>query len=225
MKKYKETAAFLSLVVVLLLAACSNQAEEVAAMEGEVRKEADDSSASELFIDSLGYFLQEDGTEDAFNDGALGAAEDQTAKEDVAEEQKEAQQAEVMIYYGNGASDELSAETSFMEQVTAENLVDALSRHNIVSLGTKVNSFEEEEADGKKTLRLDLSKSFYEYLKTMTKEGEKIIMYSVAATFMEAYDADGIFITVDGKILKTEHATYEEPIHYTPGQLKALEGE
>ena len=46
----------------------------------------------------------------------------------------------------------------------------------------------------------------------MTQEGEKIILSSVAATFLEAYDAEEIIITVDGKALETEHASYEEPI-------------
>lgn len=227
MRKYKKMAVFLPLVAALLLTACSNPAEEVTAMEGETAK---DTEASELLMDSLEYLLQEENADEMAEEGSFDGPEghigpDSALQEDTAQRQEEAQQAEVMIYYGNGASDELDAETSVMEQVTAENLVDALLKHNIVSLGTKVNSFEEEEKDGQKTLHLDLSKSFYEYLKTMTKEGEKIIIYSVAATFVEAYDADGIVITVEGKALKTEHASYEEPLHYTPGQLKALEGE
>jgi len=136
--------------------------------------------------------------------------QDEQGKEEKGEET--AEQKEVTIYYGNGASNMLSAEKTAMEQVTAEKLIDALLKHNIVSLGTKVNFFEEKEADGIKMLELDLSRTFRDYLKTMTQEGEKIIISSIAATFLEAYGADEIVITVDGKALETENSSYEEPI-------------
>ncbi|MDE5597716.1 MAG: GerMN domain-containing protein [Lachnospiraceae bacterium] len=144
-----------------------------------------------------------------------------TADAPVNEETEEAVQTDVMIYYGNGASDNLDMEISTMEQVTADNLIDALAKHNIVSIGTKVNSFDEEDNNGVKTLHLDLSKTFHEYLKTMTEEGENIIMCSVAATFLKAYDADEIAITVEGDVLQTDHATYEEPLRFKAEQLTA----
>ena len=203
MKNGKLMAVVL-IVIVLALAACSNSVEEVTAMENN---QADETSANDLIVDSLGFLLNED---EASTDGEEQASEEE---EEQAEEMTE--QKEVMIYYGNGASDMLSSEKTEMEQITADKLLDALLKHNIVSLGTKVNVFEEEDADGLKRLNLDLSKTFRDYLKTMTQEGEKVIMSSVAATFLEAYGADEIVITVDGKVLETEHASYEEPIRFS----------
>ncbi len=193
-------------VLILVLAACGNRAEEVTAMEDE---QVPDVSAGDLLVDSLEYLLDEEGTE----------KEEQSVSTEEPDEEEEQSQIEVTIYYGNGASDELNTEISTMEQISAENLIDALVRHNIVSLGTKVYSFEEKDVDGEKTLYLDLSKTFREYLKTMTQEGENIIMSSVTGTFLAAYDAEKIMITVDGNVLKTDHATYEEPLHCTPGRL------
>lgn len=195
--------------LVLALAACGKGSEEVSAMEEE---QMPDVTASDLLVDSLEYLLDEEEGNIEEDDLPLAKAEDP-------DEEEEQPQVEVMIYYGNGASEELNTEVSAMEQISAENLIDALVRHNIVSLGTKVNSFEEKETDGEKTLYLDLSKTFQEYLKTMTQKGENIILSSVTATFLEAYDADKIMITIDGEVLKTEHATYEEPFHCAPGEL------
>ncbi len=202
--KNRKLMAVVLIVIVLALAACSNSVEEVTAMENN---QADETSANDLIVDSLGFLLNED---EASTDGEEQASEEE---EEQAEEMTE--QKEVMIYYGNGASDMLSSEKTEMEQITADKLLDALLKHNIVSLGTKVNVFEEEDADGLKRLNLDLSKTFRDYLKTMTQEGEKVIMSSVAATFLEAYGADEIVITVDGKVLETEHASYEEPIRFS----------
>jgi len=199
----RKLTAVISVIIVLTLAACGNAAEDVTVMEENTDRET---SANDLLVNSLEYLL---------NEGGMTSNEEGRAPEgDDGQAEKEAMTArtEVTIYYGNGASNMLNSEMTEMEQVTAENLVDALLKHNIVSLGTKVNSFEEEEADGVKKLYLDLSKTFREYLKTMTQEGEKIIISSVAATFLEAYDAEEIVITVDGKVLETEHASYEEPI-------------
>lgn len=206
--KNRSWIAFSIALLVLALAACGNRAEEVSAMEDE---QMPDVSASDLLVDSLEYLLDEE-------DGVI-EEEDQPFVEAEKPDEEEQPQVEVMIYYGNGASEELNTEVSIMEQISAENLIDALVRHNIVSLGTKVHSFEEKEVDGEKTLYLDLSKTFQEYLKTMTQKGENIILSSVTATFLEAYDADKIVITIDGEVLRTEHATYEEPFHCAPGEL------
>lgn len=202
--KNRKLMAVVLIVIVLALAACSNSVEEVTAMENN---QADEASANDLIVDSLGFLLNED---EASTDG-----EEQESEEEEEQAEEMTEQKEVMIYYGNGASDMLSSEKTEMEQITADKLLDALLKHNIVSLGTKVNVFEEEDADGLKRLNLDLSKTFRDYLKTMTQEGEKVIMSSVAATFLEAYGADEIVITVDGKVLETEHASYEEPIRFS----------
>lgn len=214
--KNKRRIAFPIIVLILALAACGNRAEEVAAMEEDQLPEV---SAGDLLVDSLEYLLDEEVSLDETFLNETPSEEDAAAPGEETPEEEEESKVEVTIYYGNGASDELKAEVSTMEQVSAENLIDALIRHNIVSLGTKVHSFEEKDEDGEKTLYLDLSKTFREYLKTMTREGENIIMSSVTTTFLEAYGADKIMITIDGDVLKTEHATYSEPLYCAPGEL------
>ncbi len=215
--KNRKLMAVILVLTVLALAACGNRVEETAAMDNIPDSET---STSDILVDSLEFLLSEDATktdgeEQAPEEDAEQAPEEDAEQAPEGEEEltdEKSEQKEVTIYYGNGASEMLSSEKAAMEQVTAEKLIEALLRHNIVSLGTKVNSFEEEDADGVKKLKLDLSKTFREYLKTMTQEGEKIIISSVAATFLEAYGAEEITITVEGKALETEHASYEEPI-------------
>lgn len=179
MKKKRFIAMFV-LLIILMLAACSNTTQNVTDAEDE-----------ELSFGEITVMNEEEDTE----------------------------KIEVTIYYGNGASQELNTEIVSLDELSAENLIDALGRHNIVSLGTKVNSFEEQGIDDTKALSLDMSKTFREYLRTMAKEGENVILSSVAATFLEAYGADSIMITVDGEVIETEHAVYEEPFHFSAKQL------
>ncbi|MCH5257968.1 MAG: GerMN domain-containing protein [Lachnospiraceae bacterium] len=206
MNKRKLTA-LMAVLVMSAMAACGNTKE--ASNMNEVEAEHMESSTN-ILVSTLEYMLNEDEVQ--------GEAED---NKDQAEEEETLDQVEATIYYGNGASDKLNTEVSTMEELTAENLISALSGHNIVSLGTKVNSFEEEEGTRGKALHLDLDKAFREYLKTMNKESEKIILASVTATFLEAYDAESITITVDGKVLETNHNTYEEPFEYAREYIKS----
>ncbi|MBQ6807048.1 MAG: GerMN domain-containing protein [Lachnospiraceae bacterium] len=206
--KKKKKMVLMVVIAMLALAACGNATGETATSETVTVPET---SSGEFLVDSLKYLLVEEEI----------ATEEQTVAEGqiTSEEQISTEKMQTVIYYGNGASFELNTEVTSLEQLTAENLVAALAKRNIVSLDTKVNSFEEEENNGNKVLYLDLSKSFREYLETMTQEGECIIIASLTDTFLEAYDADSMVLMIDGSVLETAHASYEEPLEFYETKL------
>lgn len=187
-KKKRVVLAVSAVAVVLMLAACANTTNTPSPSSELVVPET---LSKEFLASSLEYLLKEE-----------------------SEQAEDVQQTQVTVYYGNSGSLELKYEDAAIEQLTPENLIDSLAKHNIVSLDTKVNSFEEEENDGGKVLKLDLSGSFREYLKTMSENGEKVILASVTNTFLEAYEAESIQITVEGGPLETSHGSYEEPMGY-----------
>lgn len=127
----------------------------------------------------------------------------------------------VVIYYGKGGSLELIRETAEIGELTPDGLIDALARHNIVPLlDTKVLSFEIVEEDGKKIVCLNLSKAFGEYLRTMSKEAECIIVASITDTFLENYGADALRLMVDGEAVSTENGEYGGALEKcTPDEL------
>ena len=122
----------------------------------------------------------------------------------------------MVVYYSNGKADGLEKEMVEVEAVTPEQVVSSLSRHNIVSMDTKVLGFEikESDAQGRKILGLDLSKAFGEYLKTMGKDCEGVLLAALANTFLDNYQADALVLTVDGKALETRHGVYEGEFTY-----------
>lgn len=123
---------------------------------------------------------------------------------------QETQAVEAVIYYGNEQADGLLQKTVQLDSVTPEHLISELAKLNVVSIDTKVNSFEQ---DGK-SLKLDLSKGFSEYVNMMGTSGEYIVMGGLVDTFLTAFEAEEILITVDGKPLETGHAIYEEPLRF-----------
>ena len=217
--KHRKKAIFAIIILVVLLAACGIRSDK-GVTSGEMV--APEVSSEDLLVSSLEYLLLYDNEEEKTDHGSNSSDQDEKIKnaaegaEDSIQPEKDVQSEEAVIYYGDGGSVALKQETIELKAVTPDELIGALSRHNIVSLDTKVLSFEQRDA----VLYLDLSKAAGEYLRTMSKEAECIIVAAVVNTFLGNYDADAIYIMVEGEALVTSNAEYTEALELcTPAEL------
>ena len=233
MKKVGRAAAVAAIMAVLLSACGTLAGGRV--NSGEIV--VPEMSSEDLLVSSLELLLEEEEVPKEAQDLSSEAEQEQPqGVEEQVEEQAEDEadkkeqervpaENEAVIFYGNAGSYDLNREIVPIGEKTAEELVDALARHNIMSLDTKVLSFEEKEAAGERILHLDLSKAAGEYLKTMSREAECIILASVVNTFLENYEADGVFIAVNGKPLTTKNAEYPYALkRCTPEELLEKSG-
>lgn len=164
------------------------------------------------------------GEEPGNTDSKVGGLESDAGNtaENPGQEEESAETETAVIYYGKGGSMELIQETAEISELAPDELIDALARHNIVPLlDTKVLSFETVQEDGKKVLRLNLSKAFGEYLRTMSKEAECIIVASITDTFLENYDADALQLLVEDEAVGEYGGALEK---CTPEELMELMG-
>ena len=222
--KNKGKAAFSIIILVVLLAACGIKSDKSVTTGEMVVPEV---SSEDLLVSSLEYLLLDDEKEDAADqepqdseDLDPAAEESDTSEEQSVQTGDDVQGEEAVIYYGDGGSVALKQETIEVSSVSPEELVNVLARHNIVSLDTKVLSFEQGEEGGDVVLYLDLSKAAGEYLRTMSKEAECIIVAALVNTFLENYNADAIYITVEGGVLTTSNTEYTKPLELcTPMEL------
>lgn len=129
---------------------------------------------------------------------------------------------QVRIYFSRIGEMGLESAEETLNGLRPENIISHLSLHNITSIDTKVNSFSEEKENGKKILYLNLTKAYGEYVNTMNEQSEELILAALTKTFLEAYDADGLMLTVEGKALTTAHQTYHAPL---TGELVSTEEE
>lgn len=136
--------------------------------------------------------------------------------------EESAEPVQVRIYFSRIGEMGLESAEETLNGLRPENIISHLSLHNITSIDTKVNSFSEEKENGKKILYLDLTKAYGEYVNTMNKQSEELILAALSKTFLEAYDADGLMLTVEGKSLTTAHQTYDAPL---TGELVSTEEE
>lgn len=218
--KKKNMAAFV-LLAVMLLTACGQAADAAVKTEEIVVPEM---SSKDMLVNSLEYLLDEETVEE--NGEQVPQAEQQEKEQETEADNKTADEHDAqaaVICYGKNMDSDLTREEITAEEITPDVLLNALARHNIVPLlDTKALSMEERDEDGQKILYLDLSGSFREYLMTMSMEAECIIISSIVNTFVANYDADAVYITVEGETLVTSHAEYTEAVAGdTPGELMA----
>lgn len=151
--------------------------------------------------------------------------------EEVAEEEKNEEQLDkvtpaptpeedkLWIYYGDENAENLLIDGIEKQKVTPELLISELSKRNVISKDTKINSIKETKNSNGKTLELDFSEKFQEDLFNQGSSGEFIMMGSVVNTFLRAYEADSMTITVNGNILESGHCIYESPMKaYEPDE-------
>lgn len=124
--------------------------------------------------------------------------------------------AEINVYYSNDNADAIISSTETMDELTPDNIVKKLAEHNVVSADTKVIALTEEENDGKKALKLDLSGEFKEYILMMGSTEEYMAIGSLVNTFLDAYDAESILITIDGQMFESAHQSYENYLMFYP---------
>ena len=92
------------------------------------------------------------------------------------------------------------------ETVVVEHLISA----GVLPDGTAVNEL---TVDGTQ-LSIDLNDAFLNHLYTMGTSGERILVGSVVNTFLSAYGAETVFLTVNGEIIESGHVIYDFPLEF-----------
>ena len=108
---------------------------------------------------------------------------------------EEPETVEVNIYFVKGSFDSFKTEKEELSKLSPETLTSALAKRNIAPVDTGVTDFRQETTEtGEVVLYLELTPNFETYLSTMSEEAEKAIKASLANTFLEAYDAESIYL-------------------------------
>lgn len=114
------------------------------------------------------------------------------------------------IYTPNENADGFYDTVILVDERNAQNIVAELIKENVLNEGIAVNS---ENLDGAQ-LQLDFNSAFRDQLVTYGTAGEKMMIGSVVNTFLSAYGAETVMITVDGEILESGHMIYDFPITF-----------
>ena len=117
----------------------------------------------------------------------------------------------ITYYHGNDRGSQLVAETTLIPKLTAQALLDLLAEQKVIPQGTGVRNFR--LADG--VITLDLTREFEEEAQTLSRSKEEIMVGSLVNTFLETYEASGLELTTEGRILKTRHHLYDGVLEFS----------
>lgn len=123
---------------------------------------------------------------------------------------------EIQLYVSNDDATEFVSESVKIDELTPENIVNALVQKSVLPSDIQVLKCEEQIVDGVKSLDVDFNEAFGTYVCSMGTTGEYYTIGSVVNTFLDAYGCEQIKITVEGNTLESGHAEY-------PGYMNRFE--
>ena len=113
-------------------------------------------------------------------------------------------------YRGNENADGLLSREVLVPEITPDIVLRALMEDGVVPADVSVLTLTRKEEQ----LLIDFNNAFFLHLCSMGTAGETMIMNSVVNTFLSAYNATSVIITVEGQTLETGHVIYDFPLTY-----------
>ncbi len=121
---------------------------------------------------------------------------------------------ELMVYYGDENAEHIISKPIEVESISPEIITEQLIAVKVLPEGVEVIKFEEQKENGAYALHIDFSEAFQTQIFQMGTAGEYIMINSVVNTFLDAYDADKVRITVEGMVLESGHAIYDDYLFF-----------
>lgn len=123
---------------------------------------------------------------------------------------KEPEMLSYEMYYGDENAESFLSVTVRTNIIAPDAVAMALVGQGVLAEEVRVNSLELREGQ----LHLDFNEAFLEQLGAMGTAGERMLMGSVVNTFLDAFDAETVVITVDGRVPESGHMVYDAPIGF-----------
>lgn len=119
--------------------------------------------------------------------------------------------ATLAVYSSNANADGLVRSEVQVEQINETVIVEQLIAKDILPQDAAVNSLTQNE----KQLAIDFNTAFQTRLFSLGTAGESLLIQSVVNTFLEAYGAESVVLTINGAALESGHAVYDFPLTFT----------
>lgn len=112
------------------------------------------------------------------------------------------------LYSGNDNADGFICTEISVPEITETVILEKLIEYGVFPDNVTINSFTSEGS----RLNIDFNEAFLNYLCTMGTSGEMILVGSVVQTFLNAYQAESVLLTVEGSVFESGHVIYDFPM-------------
>ena len=109
------------------------------------------------------------------------------------------------LYIPNDNADGFDVETIHTENISEKAVLTELQKRNILPDTVSMNSFNIDDG----LITIDFNQAFSDVLCSMGTSGELMIVGSVVNTFLDAFQAESVYFTVNGQILESGHTIYD----------------
>ena len=117
-----------------------------------------------------------------------------------------------LVLYAGNSSGSFVVSQMLVEEVNEKVITDFLSSMSVLNGDVKANSMTQ---DGD-TLSVDFNDALKKQLMDSDAETEALITTSIVNSFIDAYDAKEVYITINGEKFKTNNYNYEYPFEFVP---------
>ena len=114
------------------------------------------------------------------------------------------------LCHGDENADGFIFEEVYVSEITFQTVLDKVIEADVLPGLVVINSFSAEGAQ----LNIDFNSAFYDYLCTMGTSGERMLIGGVVNTFLNAFQAEAVYLTVDGEIIESGHVIYDFPLEF-----------
>lgn len=97
-----------------------------------------------------------------------------------------------------------------IDVLDAKLILEMLITNSMLNEGISLNSAELVDTQ----LNLDFNQAFLDQLLTYGTTGERMMIGCVVNTYLSIYDAETVYITVNGEIMESGHVVYDFPMEF-----------
>ena len=112
------------------------------------------------------------------------------------------------VYVPNDNADGFDVIPVHAETVSAETVLTQLKQQAVLPDAVSINAFQLDQG----LITLDFNQAFGDVLCSMGTSGELMLIGSVVNTFLDAFQAESVYFTVNGGILESGHTIYDFPM-------------
>lgn len=114
------------------------------------------------------------------------------------------------IFVPNENADGFETIPTVLDTADGDAVLAQLIEHSMLNEDITLNSI---VLDGRQ-LNLDFNQAFADQLLSCGTAGERMLMGCVVNTYLSVFDADSVYITVNGEILESGHVVYDFPMEF-----------
>lgn len=114
------------------------------------------------------------------------------------------------IYIPNANAAGFHTEAIHTAGISADTVLSALKNRNVLPDTVAINRFRIDNG----SITIDFNQAFADAVCSMGTSGEFLIVGSVVNTFLDAFQAESVYFTVDDQILESGHTIYDFSMTY-----------